>query len=113
MQNTNDDTEWNDVLRSKGIIPQKELEMTEDQIIEMMEATIQKKTQGKQPDEMDSDEFDELLDGEADEAEERVLEQMRQQRMQEMKQYMQKARFGDVVPISKVRFTLECRVESC
>lgn len=47
-QNPNEDTEWNDVLRAKGIIPQKpiEKEMTEDEIVQMLEGTIQEKTGG-------------------------------------------------------------------
>ncbi|KAJ8948959.1 hypothetical protein NQ318_022981 [Aromia moschata] len=44
MQNLNEDTEWNDILREKGIIPQKEKEITEDQIVSMLEETIEKKT---------------------------------------------------------------------
>lgn len=43
MQDPNEDTEWNDILRSKGIIPQKEKEVTEDQIVSMLEKTIQEK----------------------------------------------------------------------
>ena len=37
------DTEWNDVLRAKGIIPQKEKEITEEQIIDIVERTVQEK----------------------------------------------------------------------
>ena len=35
MQDPNEDTEWNDILRAKGIIPekQKEAEVTEDDIV--------------------------------------------------------------------------------
>ena len=41
----NEDTEWNDVLRAKGIIPPKEKkeEITEDDIVNMLEQTIEKK----------------------------------------------------------------------
>lgn len=39
----NEDTEWNDILRSKGIIPQKEKEVTEDQIVSLLEQTIEEK----------------------------------------------------------------------
>ena len=37
MQNPNDDTEWNDVLRAKGILPPKpkELEIDEDSVVEV------------------------------------------------------------------------------
>ena len=46
MQNPNEDTEWNDVLRAKGIIPekQKEAEVTEDDLVAMLEKTIKEKT---------------------------------------------------------------------
>jgi len=43
MQNPSEDTEWNDILRSKGIIPPKEKEISEDQIVSMLEETIEKK----------------------------------------------------------------------
>ena len=49
MQDPNEDTEWNDVLRAKGIIPEKPKEkkdITEDDIVQMLEATVQKKTNG-------------------------------------------------------------------
>ena len=49
MQNPNEDTEWNDVLRAKGIIPQKpkEAEVTEDDLIKMVEQTIKQKSGSK------------------------------------------------------------------
>ena len=49
MQDTNEDTEWNDVLRAKGIIPDKpkEAEVSEDDIIKMLEKTIKEKSGGK------------------------------------------------------------------
>lgn len=43
FQNPNEDTEWNDVLREKGILPPKEKEISEDEIVNMIEETIQKK----------------------------------------------------------------------
>jgi hypothetical protein len=43
FQNQNEDTEWNDILRSKGILPQKEKEVTEADIINMLETTIEEK----------------------------------------------------------------------
>ena len=48
MQNPNEDTEWNDVLRAKGIIPEKpkEKEISEDDVIAMMEKTIIDKSTG-------------------------------------------------------------------
>lgn len=43
LQDPNEDTEWNDVLRAKGILPQKEKEISEDDIINMLENTIEEK----------------------------------------------------------------------
>lgn len=43
LQNPNEDTEWNDILRSKGILPQKEREVAEADIVNMLEATIEEK----------------------------------------------------------------------
>ena len=38
MQDPNEDTEWNDILRQKGILPPKqELEVTQDQIEELLD----------------------------------------------------------------------------
>ena len=49
MQDPNEDTEWNDILRAKGIIPEKpkENEIQEEDIIAMMDAAIKQKSGGK------------------------------------------------------------------
>ena len=46
MQDPNADTEWNDALRKHGIIPEKkkEAEITEDEIIKMVEASVKAKS---------------------------------------------------------------------
>jgi len=97
-QDPNEDTEWNDVLRSRGIIPEKpkEKEISEDEIISMMDKAIQKKTIGKAMEDMNLDELDEL----EDEEEERVLEEYRRVRMAEMKKMQATANFGTVGEIS-------------
>lgn len=43
VQDPNEDTEWNDILRAKGILPPKpkEAEITEESIVNMIEQTIQ------------------------------------------------------------------------
>ncbi|ALC44374.1 viaf, partial [Drosophila busckii] len=98
----NEDTEWNDVLRAKGIIgpKQKEAEITEDQIQALMDDAIKRKTalesERKPIDDMDLDELDELEDSE-DEA---VLEQYRQRRIAEMRAVAEKSKFGSVIEIS-------------
>ncbi|XP_017841767.2 viral IAP-associated factor homolog [Drosophila busckii] len=102
MQDPNEDTEWNDVLRAKGIIgpKQKEAEITEDQIQALMDDAIKRKTalesERKPIDDMDLDELDELEDSE-DEA---VLEQYRQRRIAEMRAVAEKSKFGSVIEIS-------------
>jgi hypothetical protein len=51
MQDPNEDTEWNDVLRAKGILPPKEKkDITEEDIVNMLEQTIQQKTGGTKRD---------------------------------------------------------------
>ena len=49
MQDQNEDTEWNDILRAKGIIPEKpkEKEITEEDIVSMLEQTVKEKSSGK------------------------------------------------------------------
>jgi len=104
MQNPNEDTEWNDILRAKGIIPQKEKkDITEDDIVNMLEQTIQKKSGEKNLEDCDLDELDEL----EDEEEEKILLQMRQQRIAEIKQRMEKAKFGEVREITAVDYVQE------
>lgn len=106
MQDPNDDTEWNDVLRAKGILPpkQKEAEITEEQIQEMVNDVINRRTDlksrengySKQIDEMSLDELGELEDSEDEE----ILEQYRQRRITEMRAFAEKAKFGTVREIS-------------
>lgn len=105
MQDPNEDTEWNDILRAKGIIPEKPKkdELTEDQIISMLEQTIKKKSGAKDLDEMDLDELDEL----EDEEEEKILLQMRQQRMADIKARTERARFGSVREITAIDYVQE------
>nr|CAI5863825.1 unnamed protein product [Callosobruchus analis] len=106
MQDPNEDTEWNDILRKKGILPPKpkEKEISEEQIISMLEETIQKKTahstftfsEGKNLADLNLEELDELEDSE-DEA---VLEEYRRKRIAEIKALAQRQKFGTVGEIS-------------
>jgi len=104
MQNPNEDTEWNDVLRSKGIIPPKaEAEVTEDQIVKMLEGTIQERSGAVNLEKLSLDELDEL----EDEEEERVLAEYRAKRLLEMKSTMARSRFGTVLEISAQDYVTE------
>lgn len=106
MQDPNADTEWNDILRSKGILPPKEKEISEDEIISMVEQTVQQKqteSQGKSIGDMNLDELDELEDSE-DEA---VLLQYRHKRIAELKALAEKSKFGSVLEISAQDYVQE------
>ncbi|XP_055383498.1 viral IAP-associated factor homolog [Condylostylus longicornis] len=101
MLNPDEDTEWNDILRSKGILPPKpkETEITEEEIVSIVEKTIKQKTQNdgkKELDQMNLDELDELEDSE----DEYVLEEYRRKRIAEMKAIAEKSKFGVVCSIS-------------
>lgn len=88
------------MLRKKGIIPEKEAEITEDAIVAMLEDTIDRKQNGKRMDDMNLDELDELEDSEDEE----VLQQYRNKRLAEMREMSSKARFGTVQEISGVDY---------
>lgn len=97
MQDANEDTEWNDILRKKGILPPKEPEVTEEMLTEMLEQTIQEKQStdarlGK----LSLDELDELEDDE-DEA---ILREYRRKRIEEMKAEAAINKYGEVLEIS-------------
>ncbi|XP_033741403.1 phosducin-like protein 3 [Pecten maximus] len=100
MQDPNADTEWNDILRAKGIIPEKEQEVTEDDVVHMLEQTIQDKARGKDLCDMSLQELEDKED-DIDEEEERIFEAYRRQRMAEMKAAAAKAKFGSVLEITK------------
>ena len=77
MQDPNEDTEWNDILRRKGILPPKPVEPEiEDPDPEELEA----KDYGTTVDDLDA-----LLDDELDEDEEKIMQQMRESRIAALK----------------------------
>ncbi|KAI9101142.1 thioredoxin-like protein [Phlyctochytrium arcticum] len=98
-----EDTEWNDALRKQGIIPAKEVEVTEDDINDMIDKAIQSKYGSKPLEERDLDELDELEDEEDD----RVLESYRRQRMAEMNSAARLEKYGSVPQISKPDYQAE------
>lgn len=100
MQDPNEDTEWNDILRRKGIIPEKEKEkeVTEDQIINLLENTIDEKT-GHAANNLEDKSLDELDELE-DEEDERVLQEYRRKRIAEMQELANKSKYGEVREIS-------------
>jgi len=97
MQDPNEDTEWNDILRRKGILPQKEPEVTEEALAEMIERTIEEKQSTEaRLGHLNLDELDELEDDE-DEA---ILLEFRRRRIAELKEQAKVNQFGEVIEIS-------------
>ena len=89
MQDPNEDTEWNDILRKKGILPPKEPDVTEQQIVQLVDEAIERQLR-KAPGAdkaLEDMELDELNDYEDDvtEEDEKAFEEYRRQRMAEMK----------------------------
>ncbi|CAG8434496.1 10534_t:CDS:2 [Funneliformis caledonium] len=101
MDDPNADTEWNDILRDRGILPPIE-GPTEEEIFEEMDKVI-RENQDKHLEDKTLDELDELEDEEDD----RVLMEYRQKRIAEMKVEASGEKFGQVIHISKPDFIKE------
>jgi len=95
MQNPNENTQWNDLLRQYKIIDEKEEIKTEDERIQFDKA--------KELDSKTLNELDEL----EDEEEERVLQEYRRKRLQELKDQASRSRYGEVIEISAVDYIKE------
>lgn len=116
MQDPNEDTQWNDILREKGILPPKpktQDQIDEELLVAMAEESAKKvinrtrsvdlqkvmgRLNGEQKpiEDMDLDELDLLEDDET----ERIAAEYRAKRMAEMKAAASKGRFGSVVNIT-------------
>jgi hypothetical protein len=81
----------------------KEKEISEEQIIDIVERTVQEKLNKDHLAEKDLDELDELEDEEDD----RVLQQYRLKRIAEMKALQEKAKYGTVLEITAVDYVKE------
>jgi hypothetical protein len=95
IDDPNADTEWNDILRKHGIIPEKPpspTPMIEEAILEGRRLAHENRLEGKDLDELDA------LEDEEDEA---FLQQYRQKRMQELNALQTRSIHGSVYPISK------------
>lgn len=94
MQDPNADTEWNDILRKKGILPAKEKPLPQEEEVDQTEPT-------RNYEDMTLDELDEF----EDEEDQRVMEMYRQKRIAEMKATSTKSKYGDVREISAIDYT--------
>ncbi|KAJ3054406.1 Phosducin-like protein 3 [Rhizophlyctis rosea] len=100
-----EDTEWDQILRDKGILPakEKEPEITEDELIAMVEKAVAAKYGDKPIEDRTLDELDEL----EDEEDERVLESYRRQRLAEMQALSSLEKYGTVTELSKPDYNRE------
>ncbi|KAM4797401.1 phosducin-like protein 3 [Rhinophrynus dorsalis] len=96
MQDPNADTEWNDILRKKGILPPKEKPKDEEE--EEVEI-LQQQSVVKTYEDMTLEELEENED-EFSEEDERAIELYRQQRMAQWQASQLKNQFGEVLEIS-------------
>ncbi|XP_028721585.1 phosducin-like protein 3 [Peromyscus maniculatus bairdii] len=100
MQDPNADTEWNDILRKKGILPPKEsLKELEKEEAEKEEQRLLQQSVVKTYEDMTLEELEENED-EFNEEDERAIEMYRQQRLAEWKATQLKNKFGEVLEIS-------------
>lgn len=84
-------TEWDDILKSKGIIPEKTPEeLAEEQLKELVEETVESYDPHENK---DVEQLDEDLE-DADSDEERILQSYREKRLEQMKAQAMKVRFG-------------------
>ncbi|KAK5106153.1 Proteolipid protein 2 [Lithohypha guttulata] len=101
IDNPNADTEWNDILRKHGIIPEKPKDpepVIQEALLEAHQRAHENRLEDKDLDELAALEDDE------DEA---FLEQYRQKRMAEINALAKASKFGSVYPLQKVDFTRE------
>uniref|UniRef100_A0A8D3A2C0 Phosducin-like protein 3 n=1 Tax=Scophthalmus maximus TaxID=52904 RepID=A0A8D3A2C0_SCOMX len=103
-EDPNEDTEWNDILRRKGILPPKETPKDDEE--EEEELARQQQSVVKTYESMTLDELEENEDefGEEDEA---AIEMYRQQRLAEWKATQIKNVFKEVVEISGIDYIKE------
>ncbi|XP_009881425.1 PREDICTED: phosducin-like protein 3 [Charadrius vociferus] len=95
----NKDTEWNDILRKKGILPPKENLEEQERAKEEEQLAILQKSLVKTYEDMTLEELEENED-EFNEEDEKAIEMYRQQRLAEMKAAQMKNKFGEVLEIS-------------
>ncbi|KAF2146182.1 uncharacterized protein K452DRAFT_283462 [Aplosporella prunicola CBS 121167] len=91
----NEDTEWNDILRSKGIIPEKPPSPTP-----MIEEALTKARRLAHENRLEGKDLDELAELE-DEEDEDFLEQYRMKRMAELNTIATASVFNQVYPLQK------------
>ncbi|KAJ5439399.1 Phosducin-like protein [Penicillium daleae] len=99
--NPNEDTEWNDILRQHGIIPEKPKDpepLIQEALIEAERRAYENRLEDKDLDELDALE---------DEEDEHFIQQYRQKRLAELSTLQQTSLFNQVYPLQKVDYARE------
>lgn len=96
-----EDTEWNDILRAHGIIPERPKSPTQE-LEEALEAAVRRQHENR----LELKTVQELHELEDDEDED-FLEQYKMKRFAELKQRDARARFGAVVHVTKPEYEAE------
>ncbi|KAI9230463.1 MAG: thioredoxin-like protein [Piptocephalis tieghemiana] len=96
MSNPEEDTEWNDILRTHKIIPEKG-PSDRDIFYAVADAEVERRRQTNPLEDEDLEGLEELEDDFDDE----VIQEYRRKRMQEMQDQASNRRFGDVRYINK------------
>lgn len=97
----NEDTEWNDILRSKGIIPERPKSPTEE-----LEEALDQAIKAQHENRLEVKNLDELDELE-DEEDEEFLEIYKQKRFSELQKLHQKQKFGSIYHITKAEYESE------
>lgn len=101
-----EDTEWNDILRAKGVIPERPPSPTQ-QLEEALEEALAKQHENR----LEGKDLSDLEELEDDEDED-FLQQYKLKRMAEIAQLRAKKKFGDVYNISKPEYNTEITLAS-
>ncbi|KAJ5198797.1 Phosducin-like protein [Penicillium hispanicum] len=99
--NPNEDTEWNDILRQHGIIPEKPKDpepLIQEALIEAERKAHENRLEDKDLDELDALE---------DEEDEDFLQKYRQKRLAELSTLQQTSLYNQVYPLQKVDYARE------
>jgi len=102
----NEDTEWNDILRKHGVIPEKPPSPTP-----MIEEALQEARRLAHENRLEGKDLDELAELEDDEDED-FLNQYRQKRMAELSTISSKSVYNQVYPLQKPDWSREVTEES-
>lgn len=93
-----EDTEWNDILRSHGIIPERPPSPTQE-----LEEALDEVIKAQHENRLENKDLDELAELE-DEEDEDFLEFYKQKRIAELKKLGEQRKFGSVLPVNKQEY---------